>query len=203
MSNSQKVPFAISMQNFVQDSIDDKLQGQGQGLPCTITAVNGAIVTVNFDITNGKLTPPPVTCTTVGSQYLRLPLQVGDKGVCVSSNARLGGNTGLGLGLAPLVNPTNLGGLVFLPIGNINWTTVDTKAVVLIAPNGGVIQTTDGTSTVIISEDQISLNYNGASIVISGGNVTITGTLIINGTPYLSHVHSGVSTGGSDTGGVV
>jgi hypothetical protein len=158
---------------------------------------------VKFDINNGKLTPPPVTCTTVGSQYLRLPLQIGDKGVCVSSNARLGGNTGLGLGLAPLSNPTNLGGLVFLPIGNVNWEAIDPNAVVLIAPNGGVIQTTDGASTVIISEDQISVNHNGASIVISGGNVTITGTLIINGTPYLAHVHSGVTTGGSNTLGVV
>lgn len=191
------------MQSFVQDSIDDKLQGLGQGLPCTITSVNGAIVTVNFDINNAKLTPPPVTCTTVGSQYLRLPLQVGDKGMCVSSNARLGGNTGLGLGIAPLVNPSNLGGLVFLPIGNINWDAVDPQAVVIIAPNGGVIQTTDGTSVVTISEDQIALNYAGNTIVVNSSGITITGTLTINGTPYAAHMHTGVQVGGSNTGGVV
>lgn len=203
MANSQKTPFALSIQNFVQDSIDDKLQGQGQGLPCTITAVNGAIVTVNFDINNAQFTPPPVTCPTIGSQYIRTPLQVGDKGVCLSANARLGGNSGLGLGVAPLANPSNLGGLVFVPIGNINWTAVDPRAVVLIAPNGAVIQTTDGTSTVTISESQIALNYGGNTIVINSSGIGITGTLTINGEPYLAHEHSGVTTGGSNTGGVV
>lgn len=35
------------------------------------------------------------------------------------------------------------------------------------------------------------------------GNLNLNGTLIINGDAYLSHMHSGVTTGSGDTGGVV
>jgi hypothetical protein len=219
MSNSQKTPFALSIQGLVQDSLDDRLQGLGQVLPCSIVKVEGAIVTVNFDINNAKFTPPPVRCASISSRYIRVPLQVGDLGICVAANARLGGVNGLGLGVAPLVDPSNLGGLVFLPIGNINWESVDPKANVLSAPNGAVIKTTDGTSTVTISKTGIVLNYNGASVeitssgitftaqgsvmTIASGGVNITGALTINGASYLSHIHSGVQPGAGTTGGVV
>lgn len=182
--------------------MDDKLQGLGQVLPCSIIKVEGAIVTVNFEINNSKFTPPPVRCATVGSKYIRTPLQIGDKGICVAANARLGGINGLGIGVAGLVNPSNLGGLVFLPIGNLNWATVDGNAVVLIAPNGGVITTDNGISKVTVSGSQASLQYAGNSIVVDNSGISITGTLTINGTPYLAHTHTGVSPGGSNTGGV-
>lgn len=41
------------------------------------------------------------------------------------------------------------------------------------------------------------------NLTLSGANVNITGVLTINGTPYLTHHHSGVQTGGSNTGNVV
>lgn len=235
MSNSQKTPFAISVQNFVQDAITDNLQGLGQVLPCSIIKVEGAIVTVNFEIDNEKFTPPPVRCATISSQYIRVPLQVGDKGVCVAANARLGGVNGLGSGVASLVNPSNLGGLVFLPIGNINFEAVDAQANVLIAPNGAVLRTTDNLSNLTVSQSKINLDYfgntinidasgititaqsttvvinsagviissAGGSITIGGGGVSITGGLSIDGQPYINHIHSGVQTGGGNTGGVV
>lgn len=202
MSNAQKIPFAASLQNAMSNRIDDSLQGLGQVLPCSVTEVNGAIVTVNFDINNSVFTPPPAIVPTMGSRYLRLPIQIGDTGICVASNARLGGITGLGLGVAPLISPTNLGGLVFVPIGNVNWELVDADAVVISAPNGAVIQTEDEISQVIISEEQIALTFQGNSIVINSSGINIIGTLSLNGIPYLLHTHP-VTTAPGETGGVV
>lgn len=42
-----------------------------------------------------------------------------------------------------------------------------------------------------------------AGVSISGGTVDIFGTVTINGDPYLTHKHSGVDSGSSNTGGVV
>lgn len=43
----------------------------------------------------------------------------------------------------------------------------------------------------------------GGSVHVSPDGVAITGVLVINGTPYLAHHHSGVQTGGGNTGDVV
>jgi hypothetical protein len=36
--------------------------------------------------------------------------------------------TGLGLGPTALAAPSNLGALIFVPIGNVNWENVDSNA---------------------------------------------------------------------------
>lgn len=204
-SSGQKTPFSVSVNKLVERRITDALNNLGQELPCHIVAIDGAIVTVNFDIQTPGLTFPSVQCTTIGSQYLRLPLQVGDKGVCIAADVRLGGVTGLGAGAvasAPLADPSNLGSLTFLPLGNINWAAVDPNAVVIVAPNGASLSTTDGTSSVIISESQISLTFGGNSVVVNSSGVAITGTLTINGNPYHTHAHTLVQSGTSNSGPV-
>lgn len=203
MSSAQKTPFAVTMNQFTDRKIDEANQEQGQSLPCVVTAVNGAIVTVNFQISNTDFTYPPATCPVIGSRYIRIPVQVGDKGICIAADARLGGISGLGLGLAPIGLPSNLGGLVFVPIGNAAWQTIDPNAVVISAPNGSVIQSDDGKSTVTISEGQILMNYSGNQVLINASGISISGTLTINGEPYLSHFHGGVQNGSGFTGGVL
>lgn len=133
MSTSQKIPFSRAINQFTDQRIVDALGQLGPVLPCHVTAVNGAIVTVNFDVdsSNVKFTFPPVTCATLGSKYVRVPIQIGDFGICVAADVRLGGVTGLGNGMAPLVAPSNLGGLSFIPIGNINWEDVAVNALFL------------------------------------------------------------------------
>ena len=199
----QKIPFAISINNFAQGKIDDNQQRQGQKYPCHVVAVNGAIVTVAFDVDSETFTIPQVTCPVIGSEYIRLPIKIGDKGFCTSADTVLGGVSGLGSGLAPLSEPSNLGGLVFVPIGNTNWTPVDPNAVTIYAPNGVVMRDTASGAVVTITPTQISLVQGSASITLTGGNVNISGTLYINGNLYTLHKHSGVQTGTSNTGVVV
>lgn len=210
MSNNQKVPFPVSLQQVIGNSTDDSLQSLGQAYPCHVTAVNGAIVTVNFDLNAPNANYPPVTCATIGSKYVRVPIQVGDKGVCMPANARLGGVTGLGKGLAPVSLPSNLGALVFVPLGNVNWDSIDPTATVIVSATAQSIATfADSGTTLQYGSSEVILNASGATlqdggnqVVVSSSGVAINGTLTINGAPYLLHVHKLVQTGTSDSGPV-
>ena len=195
--NVTKTPFAQTMNTFAQRKVQDNLQQQGQVLPCSVVAVlhNGTAVTVAFQVDQSLgYTIPQVTMPVAISQYVRIPIQVGDTGIALSASARLGGISGLGSGLAPLNTPSNLGALVFMPISNISLSSIDSTAV--------VISSAHGQSVVTISDTQVSLVQGSTSIVLSGGNVNINGTLIINGQPYLSHKHTGVKAGTDTSGGV-
>ena len=58
-----------------------------------------------------------------------------------------------------------------------------------------------GTVKVSVSESALNLVQDGASIELSGGNVTITATKItLNGKDWATHKHSGVTSGSSNTG---
>lgn len=182
MSQAQKTPLAVSLNSYVQGAMDAYQQGLGLVLPCTVTAVNGAIVTVNFEVNlPNNITLPPITIPVAESQYVRLPVQVGDQGITVAANTNLGGITGLGKGKASLISAGNLNGLVFLPIGNSNWETLDPNAVVINAPNGSIIRTDDGKAIVTISENQIELQYGSTTLIANNSGVTITGNLVVHG----------------------
>jgi phage gp45-like len=244
MTAEQKTPFAVSISDYVQSKLEQNRQNFGWQLPCRVIAVNGAIVTVNFEIdTGGQYTFPPVTCPIAQSIYVRLPVQIGDLGMCISADARLGGITGLGVkgALSPLGLPFNLGALVYVPLGANDWSSVDPNAVNINAPNGVVIRDTNnqctitltpsgvtivrGSTQVIINDTGITMYGNllvhgsitgdngfhitggtGATMQITGdiaqtGNFANTGTLTNNGVNVGStHEHSGVQTGGSNTG---
>ena len=202
----------------------------GQVYPCSVIEVNevNAIVTVNFEVDNqGLFTLPQVTCPIIGSKYIRIPVQVGDTGICISASTKIGNITGLGSGLPTLTPASNLGALVFVPIGNATWAVTDLNSIVLTSPNG--------TGQGIICNDQVKLIYGGNSITINsdgitivgdvvmdnnllvkgtitgqngfnitggtGATVDITGTISNNGVNIGStHKHGGVQTGGGQTG---
>ena len=61
MTAEQKTPFAVSISNYVDSKLEQNRQTFGWQLPCRVIAVDGAIVTVNFEIdTGGKYTFSPV-----------------------------------------------------------------------------------------------------------------------------------------------
>lgn len=57
-------------------------------------------------------------------------------------------------------------------------------------------------ATSSVSVDSPSNVISGAATSISGGPVTISGGATIDGKSFLSHTHTGVQSGGSNTGGV-
>jgi len=172
MSISTKKPLALTLSRLIASSMADGDQLAGQSWPVSVVSVDGAIVTVVFEVAS-DFTLPQVTCPIAESRYVRLPVQVGDKGMVVAATARLGGVTGLGAGLAPLVAPSNLGALVYVPLGNTAWPTVDANAVVIQAPNGAKILTDDGTAEIIVDTSQVKVIQGSTTVTISGGNVTV------------------------------
>jgi hypothetical protein len=189
---SQKIPLAVSLANFTEQAVQEGLSGLGQVYPCTVKSVGvdgegNTVVTVNFEInpvssTGTKITLPEVTMPIAESKYVRLPVQVGDQGIAVAASVRIGGITGLGTGLAPLAPASNLGALVFLPVSNTAWNTLDPNAVVISASNGAIIRTDDGKAVITIADDKITIAYQSINLVINGSNVTINGNLQVNGT---------------------
>lgn len=213
MSQAQKTPLAVGLNNFTQKKIEDFQQTLGQILPCHVIAVDGAIVTIAFDVLAGNLTIPQVTCPIAESEYIRLPVQVGDKGICMSADTRLGGVTGLGQGLAPLSTAGNLGGLFFVPLGNKNWFSVNGQYLVMYGPDGVEITTANQDCTLVLNSSGITISLNNGNLTINNGNTTMNGNLTVNGNISSTgnvtnngknvgstHIHSGVQTGTSNTG---
>ena len=182
-------------------------------MPCRVTSVDGSIVTVAFEVDpNEQL--PEVTIPKAESPWIRMPTQVGDYGYTVPADAVLGGISGLGSGVAPLVQPFNLEALVFVPVSNSNSPPIDQNAAQIQGPNGAIIQTTQGTeSKAVVNENGISLTYGTTSIVMNSNSITLTvngNTIVFNnygvfieGIKFSTHQHSLVTSGTQDSGPVV
>lgn len=178
MTIAHKKQMSLTLPRALRGSVADGRQIEGQAWPCHVIAVEGAIVTIAFDV-GGDFTLPQVTCPIAESRYVRLPIQVGDTGFVTAASARLGGVTDLGNGVAPPVLPSNLGGLVFVPLGRKSWSTIDANAVVIQAPNGSKILTDDGVSEIIVDTNQVKITQGDVTVTITGGVVTLTADHVV------------------------
>ena len=202
MSNPQINPLARSLVNFARGTYASLDELPGRQLPCSVVAVNNGMVTVKFELTSpinfGTMQVPQAI-----SRYARPPTQVGDKGFVVAADVYLGGVTGLGGGTATYGRvESNLTALVFVPVSTTSYPIVDPNAYWITGPNGAVIQDDSAASVIKITPTGILLTQGSASISITGGQILISGTLIINGNPFTAHAHTGVSTGSGISGGV-
>jgi hypothetical protein len=206
--NAIKTPIGWSLNQFVDSKTSTALSLLTKQLPChVVKIVSSEIVTVAFDVKT-DYTLPQMTVPVATSEYVRLPIQVGDKGFCKGADAYLGGVSGLGGGTADLTRRGNLSALCFQPLGNTNWTTVDNDALTLYGPNGVVIEDTKKGTTITLSPTDLKIVLNksgdvtitlqsGHKVQIDGnlsvsGNINATGTLTAG---TFHHQHSGVQTG--------
>lgn len=141
-SNAQKTSLARSLERFAQRKVEAALDLLGQALPASVVTVHSSgIVTVKFELTNVPFTLPQIKVPILGSEYVRLPIQAGMKGMVIAADAYLGGMSGLGGGTADLTPRPNLSNLAFVPLGSTGWSpTEDPNALVLYGPNGVVIR---------------------------------------------------------------
>lgn len=210
MSNAQKTPLSRTLPLFTQRAAMAAIEERGSALPGTVKKVNGAIVTINFDVSG--VTLPEVTMAVFGSIYIRLPIQEGDLGVAFPASVYIGGVTGLGGGVADDTVQGNLATLQWFPASNANWPTVaDSNSLLLQGPNGVVLRDMEGHTTatltpaglVLAAQTSISLMVGSKGISINSTGTTIDGKL------FLPHEHvpgtftspSGPVTG--DSGGVI
>lgn len=211
-NDAQKVPFTQSMNEFAQAKIAAALFLTGKSLPASVVAIDGQIVTVNFEVSTAFTLPNDIKVPVATSLYRREPIQVGDLGVVRSSDVTLGGINGLGAGTAKFPSTTaSLEALVWEPIANANWAaSPDPNAYLIQGPNGVIIRDVDNdcsivldtTKIVVTGKTDLKLVVGGSSIEITPSGIAIVGTLTINGQPYLAHTHQVVSVG-SPTGPVL
>jgi len=169
------------------------IQNTGRALPCRVEAVNGAIVTVSFEVLS-NYTLPHITIPKAESPWIRMPTQVGDFGITMPADAYLGGISGLGGGVASLTKQGNLSALVFVPVSNKSSGPINPNQAQISGPQGAIIQTEDGTSKLEVTNSGIILTYGGKVVSLTSAGFTIDGILFEN------HLHSLVETGTSDSG---
>lgn len=223
---AQKTPIARTLEQFANRKIQSALDLLGTSLPASVLSVHGSgIVTVKFELTNVPFTLPSIKVPVAGSEYVRLPIQVGMKGWVMSADAYLGGMSGLGGGTADLTPRPNLSNLVWSPIGNTAWDApIDANSLQLQGPDGVILRNENGTecrltltsSGLVISIGGVELFSLSTSALqlgvpietIGGGtyaaDLKTTGNVIagVGGADQVglkTHTHGGVQTGGGNT----
>lgn len=206
MDWSKRFPTSQNLASSIDWRVKSLIQEQGWELPCTVVDVDDThgFVTIKFEIQNAPFILPTINIPVVGFQYIRFPIQVGDPGVTRRADADLTNISGFNSTQPSLSDAGNLSAILqFVPIMNAKFPAVANANILYIyGPEGVVIYDVEQNSVVTISPTQILLKYGDAEVKVSNDRVDINGTLYINGNPYLGHQHSGVSTGGSNTGGV-
>ncbi|WP_395264906.1 hypothetical protein V1605_18305 [Enterobacter soli] len=157
MTVDHKLNFGRNMNRFTEQKFDEAFQAAGKVLPASIVAQEGKMVTVSFDLHDTPYVFPQVTIPLFGPQYIRYPMQPGDKGIVIPADTYLGGVSGQGGGIADLTPPANLSALVFLPISNTEWDSVDGNVVTIYGPEGVTIRDQGSNTTFLLTPDSITI----------------------------------------------
>ncbi len=210
MSLAQKIPLSRTLPLAIERGALDEIGQLGLALPGRVIAVSGAIVTVAFNVSGATL--PQVEMPLAGSEYVRLPIQIGDLGVAIPASVLTGQESGLGGDAATLYQRGNLSSLMWVPLGSKSWPAVNADYVVLYGPSGcqlqdesgAVVATFDKTAGVSMtfSSGSITMNGSGLTLAFGGNSVVINSSgVTIDGILFDTHYHTGVTTGTGNTGG--
>jgi len=203
-----KLPYGQNMAGAIDYRAGVQFEQIGWELPCTVKAISddGLFVSVEFSIREAPFQFPIITIPILQSQYIRLPIQVGDVGVTRFADVSTLHICGKLPGVAGFGNAGNLNAvLAFQPIVNINFAqTPDKNVLWCYGPDGVILQDQAGNSKVTINSDLVKLESGSSYITINkNGEIDIQGSSVkIMGKDFISHHHGGVQTGGSNTGGV-
>ncbi|EIY2678523.1 hypothetical protein MMK78_005413 [Raoultella planticola] len=177
MSIDNKLNFASSMNRFTERKIENALQKSGKVLPASVVKQTGNMITVSFELRDIPYVLPQVTIPLFGPQYIRYPMQPGDKGIVIPADTYIGGVSGQGGGIADMTPPANLSALVFLPISNTEWQGVDGQVVTVYGPEGVTLRDSGSNTTFLLKPDSIAISTPDSFTVNVGGTVfSLTGS---------------------------
>lgn len=192
-NDALKTPYGRRVNELALKRAGDAIQLEGKALPCSVVSGNGTFVIVKFEV-QSIYTLPQVRVPVATSEYFRMPLQPGCKGVVMPADTYIGGVTGLGGGVAKLTRQANLANLIFVPVGTTSFVSVPDGYAVVYGPTGVIIRDQASKTTVTV-------NASGVTIQLTGGNVTVLGgDVIADGISLKTHRHTGVQAGGSVSG---
>ncbi len=176
MSAAQKLNLNKSLNSFAQNKIDDAAQVAGRPLPAVVVAQSGNMVTVSVSL-NSEFTIPELTVPIFGPEYIRYPMQKGDKGMLLNMGIYIGGMSGQGGGVADLTVPQNLSALVYLPISNTEWESVDPNVVTVYGPEGVTIRDAGSNTTFLLTPETITIaSPNHFRVTVGGSILNLTPT---------------------------
>jgi hypothetical protein len=206
-------PLVETLNQAADSRVNSGLQQSGKSFPCTVVSRNGYVVTVNFEIQSPVITLRQITVPIAMWNYALMPVQPGDKGYVVPSDAYLGAMTGLGnAGTARLGQLANLSSLVFVPLSNTAWSTPDENAVVLTGSGASGVILRDGyhqvvltltTTGIVLSMNgqNLTVNLAGGGMAVNNGTITVTGgDVIADGVSLKTHLTTEVQSGGALSG---
>ncbi|MGI1238855.1 hypothetical protein ACIAGK_27320 [Klebsiella quasipneumoniae subsp. similipneumoniae] len=177
MSIDNKLNFASSMNRFTERKIENALQKSGKVLPASVVKQTGNMITVSFELRDIPYVLPQVTIPLFGPQYIRYPMQPGDKGIVIPADTYIGGVSGQGGGIADMTPPANLSALVFLPISNTEWQDVDGQVVTVYGPEGVTLRDSGSNTAFLLKPDSIAISTPDSFTVTVGGTVfSLTGS---------------------------
>lgn len=171
MTINQRLNFGKSMNNFSEEKIKQAMELAGKILPATVVSRSGKMVTVSFSLTNIPFTLSQVTIPLFGPEYIRYPMQPGDKGIVIPADAYIGGMSGQGGGTADLTQPPNLSALTYLPISNTEWDDVDGEVLTMYGPEGVTIRDKASNSTFLLTPQSVAIATPDSFTVTVGGTV--------------------------------
>lgn len=135
-SNAQKFNLGQTLGQSARNKALDHIHLTGKALPASMVKKKGSIVTVKFE-TGPAYTLPNVTVAAYGPEYSRHPYQPGDKGFVISADSVISNMTGLGPNSpSSFTRPGNISPLVWIPVGNVNFKSVDDNKDVRYGPHG-------------------------------------------------------------------
>lgn len=205
-----KKPLGQSLNDLSTKRAEDAIQLLGKALPATVASVNkaGTIVTVKFEMAAIPFTLPQVKMPVLTTEYFRAPIQVGCRGFVIPGDAYLGGVSGLGGGTADLTTQSNLGSLVFAPIGNMDFQNVDGNVATVYGPAGVTLRTQDSAVRLLLTPSGVTILVGGGTVAVTAGGVAISGLtvtvtggdVIADGISLKTHRHGGVQAGSGTSG---
>lgn len=214
-NNHEKLWLQQRLNKAAIEKAKEAILATGRALPCKVESISGSIVTVSFELDTSPWVLPKITIPKAESNWVRMATQVGDTGFTVPADVYIGHISGLGESSSSILSkPANLSSLVFVPVSNSNSPSPNNNASVVQGPDGFIGQTTQGTASSVVTNQSGTtvtfgstvLSIDATSITMTAGGKTIkldSSGFTIEGKEFFSHQHSGVTSGSSNSGGVV
>jgi len=194
MSLNLKLNNNKALNDFARQKALDAIQQEGKSLPAVVVKKNGNMVEVAFAL-NSEFTLSNVTIPIFGPEYIRYPMQAGDKGLVLPMSTYIGGMSGQGGGTASLTTPLNLSALLYLPISNTQWENVDPNVLVMYGPEGVTLRDSGSNTTFMLTPTAVTIVTPDLFQVTVGGTV-----LRLSQTDWvLSGVNGTLTDGGGST----
>jgi len=181
MSNGQKFPFNVALSQAMQRESENQQALTGRLWPCHVVAVQGQIVTVKFDLLPEMgVVIPDATIPIATFEYIRYPVQIGDKGVTLCAEVSIAAHVGLGKGLATRARMPSMAALYFLPLAQMGFSQVDPNKITLYGPDGAVLRTAGGESSITVDPTSI-VQEAPTRIDLKAADIYLQGVIHLNG----------------------